>query len=308
MNKAHRFFVLEKFNKAKRFYDKVLDDEDLEDEHEECLFGRGKTHFQLEELELAKADFMSLTEKDGCSFQSLAQSHLEKIDAVQNPPEPELIILEDAKPAAVEAPEEAPEVEELIELPPEIPPEQLVTTIPFRDKWLDKNASKALFTIYAKNQAAGNINVYFASDKITVDVVVDEEKTYRRECLLDAEIDPAQSTWTLTRYKVVVELTKKNPVAWYQFEKTTEHTKKQAAKNDPWSNRSKKFDDLIETLEKEETKEDDTTDDSNPMGGLMNMMKKLYDEGDDDMKKMIGKSMLDARSGKKSGLDAENKI
>ncbi|XP_047151099.1 calcyclin-binding protein-like [Vigna umbellata] len=35
-----------------------------------------------------------------------------------------------------------------------------------------------------------------------------------------------------------------------------------------------------------------------PMAGIMDMMKNMYDEGDDEMKKTIAKAWTDARSGK----------
>ena len=34
--------------------------------------------------------------------------------------------------------------------------------------------------------------------------------------------------------------------------------------------------------------------------GIMDMMKDMYDEGDDDMKKVIGEAMLKSKSGDKS--------
>jgi calcyclin binding protein len=36
------------------------------------------------------------------------------------------------------------------------------------------------------------------------------------------------------------------------------------------------------------------------MGGIMDMMKDMYDEGDDSMKKIIGEAMLKSKSGEKS--------
>ena len=36
-------------------------------------------------------------------------------------------------------------------------------------------------------------------------------------------------------------------------------------------------------------------DDGDPSKGLMNMMKKMYDEGDDDMKRTIAKAWTESR-------------
>ena len=42
------------------------------------------------------------------------------------------------------------------------------------------------------------------------------------------------------------------------------------------------------------------TDTANPTAGIMDMMKQMYDEGDDTMKATIGKAMLEAQ--KKKGF------
>lgn len=38
----------------------------------------------------------------------------------------------------------------------------------------------------------------------------------------------------------------------------------------------------------------------NPMGGIMDMMKDMYQDGDDNMKKIIGEAMMKAQNGEKS--------
>ncbi|KAL0924579.1 hypothetical protein M5K25_005421 [Dendrobium thyrsiflorum] len=38
--------------------------------------------------------------------------------------------------------------------------------------------------------------------------------------------------------------------------------------------------------------------DKDPMAGIMDLMKNMYDDGDDDMKRTIAKAWSDARSGK----------
>lgn len=38
--------------------------------------------------------------------------------------------------------------------------------------------------------------------------------------------------------------------------------------------------------------------DKDPMSGLMDLMKDLYEEGDDNMRRTIGQSLMDARTGK----------
>ena len=39
--------------------------------------------------------------------------------------------------------------------------------------------------------------------------------------------------------------------------------------------------------------------DKDPMGGVMDMMKEMYESGDDNMKKIIGEAMLKSRTGEK---------
>ena len=43
-------------------------------------------------------------------------------------------------------------------------------------------------------------------------------------------------------------------------------------------------------------------DKENPMGGIMDMMKDMYDNGDDQMKKTIGEAMMKAQSGQKDDM------
>ena len=44
------------------------------------------------------------------------------------------------------------------------------------------------------------------------------------------------------------------------------------------------------------------TDESDPQAGLMNMMKKMYDDGDDDMKRTIAKAWTESQD-KKTKVD-----
>lgn len=44
--------------------------------------------------------------------------------------------------------------------------------------------------------------------------------------------------------------------------------------------------------------------DADPGASIMNMMKKMYDEGDDDMKRTIAKAWTESQNKRGSGLDA----
>ena len=43
---------------------------------------------------------------------------------------------------------------------------------------------------------------------------------------------------------------------------------------------------------------------SDPTSGIMDMMKNLYDDGDDNMRKIIGESMMKSQRGDKSKIDS----
>jgi len=48
---------------------------------------------------------------------------------------------------------------------------------------------------------------------------------------------------------------------------------------------------------KRKEKKNNKTSSSDPTGSIMSMMKDMYDSGDDNMKKMIGETMLKQRNG-----------
>ncbi|GAQ87180.1 calcyclin binding protein [Klebsormidium nitens] len=50
-------------------------------------------------------------------------------------------------------------------------------------------------------------------------------------------------------------------------------------------------------------KKDTAASKDNPMAGIMDLMKTLYDEGDDEMKKTIAKTWTESQAGKKPGID-----
>ena len=47
-------------------------------------------------------------------------------------------------------------------------------------------------------------------------------------------------------------------------------------------------------------KNEKTGKSKDPTAGIMDMMKDMYDDGDDNMKKIIGEAMMKSRSGEKS--------
>merc|ERR1719278_1369261 len=99
------------------------------------------------------------------------------------------------------------------------------------------------------------------------------------------EIDPEKSTYKIKTDMVVIMLAKSNPGQNWSHVTAAEKAKADKKNEVP------KMDD----------------DSGDPSKGLMNMMKKMYDEGDDDMKRTIAKAWTESRdknpeAGMNSGL------
>lgn len=56
---------------------------------------------------------------------------------------------------------------------------------------------------------------------------------------------------------------------------------------------------------KENAFKDDSTDASDPSAGLMNMMKKLYETGDPEMKRMIAKTWQESNDKRMKGEQSD---
>ena len=93
---------------------------------------------------------------------------------------------------------------------------------------------------------------------------------------LDKDIVPSESKLKVKANKVYIKL-KKVP-GQYGADMWTNLTSKKSKKEKKASKKSKKDD---------------------PMGGIMDLMKDMYDTGDEKMKETIGKAMYDSRMGKK---------
>uniref|UniRef100_A0A0P5A3G8 Calcyclin-binding protein n=1 Tax=Daphnia magna TaxID=35525 RepID=A0A0P5A3G8_9CRUS len=91
-------------------------------------------------------------------------------------------------------------------------------------------------------------------------------------------IDASKSHWKVKSDSVVVFLAKLNPITWQAV--TMEEKKIKESK-------APKF---------------DASSADDPQASMMNMMKQLYQEGDDDMKRQIAKSFAEGRGGKTPDL------
>jgi len=283
MNKANSLFVLEEYERASLFYKKVFEDDDYSaEERETARFCFGKSKFFLEEYESACEIFSDSFSE---TLASKSQIYLKKIELIKENKEK---AEQSKKDPAISTKQEKQEEEEVqpiepleLKVPPTISPDML-SEKKYRDKWLEY-AATANFTIYAKGLKKDQVEVYFEETRLTVDILVDG-KTYRRECDLPHPIHPGKSKWELTAYKINVQLAKVVPAKWGTFEATA------VAKpsSNPIEKRNKKFEKLLE--QKEDSDEEENADSGDIGSSIQGLMKKLYNEGDDNMKRMIAET------------------
>jgi len=102
-----------------------------------------------------------------------------------------------------------------------------------------------------------------------------EAKSYRLlNGNLDKDIIPDKSKYIVKPNKIIIKLAKVK--GEYGFDSWTDLTAKKKKKRDVAGKTAK---------------------DDNPTAGIMDMMKDMYDSGDDNMKKMIGETMMKQRMG-----------
>lgn len=116
------------------------------------------------------------------------------------------------------------------------------------------------------------------SMKLTVTNHMDRNHTLSFQTLA-FEIKPSESTCKVKAGNIVITLCK-------------------AEEGKTWGN-------LTESQRKEKEAKDsklsDNSDMSDPSAGIMNMMKKMYDDGDDDMKRMIKKTWYETQQKQQGG-------
>ena len=99
---------------------------------------------------------------------------------------------------------------------------------------------------------------------------------------LAGNIIPDSSKAVLKRGSIIVTMTKTITNPWGEF--TMAERKKKEAKKE-----KEKLDDMSKK-------------DEDPSAGIMKMMQKMYDEGDEDMKRTITKAWYESKSGKTPGM------
>jgi len=132
-------------------------------------------------------------------------------------------------------------------------------------------------TLYLDIPSVGSIpkeNISCQFTKLSFDLIVHNlsGKNYRLlKDNLDKDIDPEKSKYLVKRNKIIIKLAK---------------VKAEYGSYDSWQNLSSK--------KSKKSKEKMKT---NPSDSIMEMMKDMYDSGDDNMRKVIGETMLKQRNG-----------
>lgn len=292
MEKANSLFVLEEYKKALKFYKKILADGDYSEEDRGIAkFCYGKCLFFLSDYEGAREMFCSPQPvPPHPNLTSKTEVYLTKIEHIKAAKSAKQVkkspVVDDTKEEEVESSEPVAS----LSLPPTIS-NDMISEKKFRDKWW-QSASTANFTIYAKGLKHEQVQVYFERTRLTVDVLVEAEgETYRRVCDLPRPILPKSSKWELTDYKVNVKLAKATPATWESFEPT----KVKKVKKSSMESRNKKYEKLLH--EQKDSDDEDGDDKMDDVGsGIQGLMKKLYNEGDDNMKRMIAETWTKSRT------------
>lgn len=124
-------------------------------------------------------------------------------------------------------------------------------------------------------KAKDRVDCKFGAYSIDLTVMDHEGKNYRYvQTNLEKDIVPADCKVLVKNNKIILKLAKLK--GQYSYESWMNLVAKK--KRDPAEDKKKKDD---------------------PTGGIMDMMRNMYDEGDENMKKIIGESMLKSRSGEK---------
>ena len=157
---------------------------------------------------------------------------------------------------------------------------QSLTYIPIEDfAWDQGEYGSNTVSIFVDLTGVGAIKdrVEFSCTKSSFDLKVTDlnGKNYRLiKENLDKDIIVSESKIVVKKDKIVIKLRKLK--GEYSYENWTSLTAKK--KRDSASEADKK---------------------ANPMGGIMDMMKDMYDDGDENMKKIIGEAMMKSQRGEK---------
>jgi calcyclin binding protein len=247
---------------------------------------------------LAKATFpaiQKLLQDHISSLKVAGQKSDKKISDLEQPPKanvpapvalPSVVlpVADVAKPATAAAAKDTPAV--AANASPVVPVRtaavkgQSLTYIPIEDfAWDQGEYGSNTVSIFVDLTGVGAVKdrVEFSCTKSSFDLKVTDlnGKNYRLiKENLDKDIIVSESKIVVKKDKVVIKLRKLK--GEYSYENWTSLTAKK--KRDTASEADKK---------------------ANPMGGIMDMMKDMYDDGDENMKKIIGEAMMKSQRGEK---------
>ncbi len=124
------------------------------------------------------------------------------------------------------------------------------------------------------------ISCNFTSSSFDIIISDYQNKSYRLlNNNLEKDIDVSQSKYVVKSNKIIVKLGK---------------IKGEYGSYDTWTQLTSK---------KDKKTREGSKDSSNPAAGIMDLMKDMYDEGDENMKKMIGETMYKQRMGQLNNKD-----
>jgi len=221
--------------------------------------------------DLREAEELLATAKRTCN-KRLLQDHVKSLKEQLERAEP-------AEPAPTPAPTPAPV---RLSSPPATDDTSLVWSEIPSFAWDQGEYGSKWVTVYCTNSLEGvgevkkDVTCDFTKDSFDLKVPGLNGKNYRLLKLnLDKDIIPEESTFKVKKNGVNVKL--KKVKGEYSYENWTDLTSKK------------------DKAKKEAQKSD-------PMGGIMDMMKDMYDNGDDQMKKTIGEAMMKANTGQKDDM------
>lgn len=182
---------------------------------------------------------------------------------------------------ATVAPSPSPTANPVATVTPSVPKRPAVTGhyIPIEDfAWDQGGFNSETITIFVDLPGVGKVkqNCEIRFGKHSLDLLVHglDGKNYRLiKENLEKDIVPEKSSMIVKANKIVLKLQKVK--GEYSFEN--------------WNNL---------TAKKPRTHEDPKKKD--PMGGIMDMMKDMYEDGDENMKKIIGEAMMKSQRGERS--------
>jgi len=225
------------------------------------------------EAELAEAEaFLAAAKTDG--VRNLLKGHIKAAKArLEAAPPAAAAAADTAAPTPAPAPAPAPAA-------PKVPVNPRAVYQPITDfAWDQGGYNTSTLSIFIDlpdvGTASERVNCVYGKHSIDLTVLDLHGKSHRLiNEHLEKDIVPAECKTVVKAHKIVLKLVKAK--GQYSYESWTQLTAK------------KPRDDNAEASKK-----------ADPAGGIMDMMKNLYDEGDENMKKIIGEAMLKSQRGEK---------